>query len=445
MIYPSPPPPGGAPARADAAPPVVSPDGRWLWDGRAWRPAPSPWPPWVRPYRSAFPMAVLLTVCLVVDLAAWLAIGFFNLAVYVPVLGRAFSVPVWEAIAVLALLALFGVGYLGVPGAIAAWSFVAYGNLRPREAAPPGWSPAWAAGGWFVPVLNLAVPCLVVREVWRAERSSAGGALLWTWWAAWLVRDLALVLWVLLGAGVIQLGAGAYPLLLLFITLTRVLAGGLTLGVAHRVTHLQDAELRSAGALADDAVPGWARPPRPIAVAAGWAIAALAVASGGNLLRLPAAAVSVVDPLRTVGAPLVVLADVGALLLLLGLAGGAVAVAIWSFQAYRNLPALGARRLQWTPAWAAAAWFLPVGGLGIPYWVARDLAGGAGALLRAWWAAWVASLLLYAVNDWLLVGGTTGLLVAVVNLADTVALLAAGALGVLVIRAITAAQTRASA
>lgn len=84
---------------------------------------------------------------------------------------------------------------------------------------------------------------------------------------------------------------------------------------------------------------------------------------------------------------------------LAGFVGAAIAVPMWMHRCYRNLPALGATALHWSPAWAVGAWFIPVANLVLPYMVARELwakAGGrvvrSGPLLALWWAACIVTV-----------------------------------------------------
>ena len=77
-------------------------------------------------------------------------------------------------------------------------------------------------------------------------------------------------------------------------------------------------------------------------------------------------------------------------------------VIVWLRRAYRNLPALGARGLPWSPGWAIGAWFVPILNLFRPYqivretWVRSDPAVGpleqprAPAMLGWWWGMWLA-------------------------------------------------------
>lgn len=63
-------------------------------------------------------------------------------------------------------------------------------RLRPGT---PRYSPAWAVGGWFVPILNLIRPKQVVDDAWRASAPTgrAGSqppAFLSYWWTGWILQ-----------------------------------------------------------------------------------------------------------------------------------------------------------------------------------------------------------------------------------------------------------------
>jgi len=127
--------------------------------------------------------------------------------------------------------------------------------------------------------------------------------------------------------------------------------------------------------------------------------------------------------------------------LLIGLVGGAVSVPMWMHRAFRNLPALGAQGLRWSPAWAAGAWFIPIANLFVPYHVMKELwpgSDGEPLLVRRWWAAWIAAYALQVASNQLArytrVGGdVTGILNDVVTVA-------AGVLLILVIRRIRSSE-----
>jgi hypothetical protein len=114
--------------------------------------------------------SVLTIVHLIIDLIPTLATA--------P--GSRVSVP--EAIIFLVALVTQSAGQLGAVIAVPIWMHRVYGNLPALGEQGMQWSPAWAAGGWFIPFVNLVVPYLVIREVW----SCFGDArpLPQPWWAA---------------------------------------------------------------------------------------------------------------------------------------------------------------------------------------------------------------------------------------------------------------------
>jgi phage FluMu protein Com len=81
------------------------------------------------------------------------------------------------------------------------WFYRAYANLRPLGAQTLTCTPGWAAGCWFVPIMNLIRPVQIAQEIWRNSDPSAppthdvpvrpaGSALIGFWWAAWLVANV---------------------------------------------------------------------------------------------------------------------------------------------------------------------------------------------------------------------------------------------------------------
>ena len=66
--------------------------------------------------------------------------------------------------------------------AMAWWARAVYRNLASLSALSLDWSPRWAAAGWFIPVANLALPYLVLRDAWPGRDR----ILLRLWWASWL-------------------------------------------------------------------------------------------------------------------------------------------------------------------------------------------------------------------------------------------------------------------
>ena len=86
----------------------------------------------------------------------------------------------------------------------------------------------------------------------------------------------------------------------------------------------------------------------------------------------------------------------------------AVAFLMWIHRAHSNLPALGARRLQYSPGWTVGYFFIPILNLFRPYQATKEIwkgsdpeaafserAGlsqiGTPATLPMWWAFWIAA------------------------------------------------------
>jgi hypothetical protein len=100
---------------------------------------------------------------------------------------------------------------IGTAVAFCMWMYKAHENLRRLEATHLEYSPAWAAGGFFVPILNLWRPYQVAQEIYKASdpnvwggvdeldvpldassrwRASSGSAIIGLWWALWLIDGI---------------------------------------------------------------------------------------------------------------------------------------------------------------------------------------------------------------------------------------------------------------
>ena len=89
---------------------------------------------------------------------------------------------------------LWILGLLVAVAAFIAWLYRARREAE-RLGGAPVWAPWWAVGGWLVPVANLVLPYLVVRDVRRAS-GPGPHAPVGRWWASALVTLLIhLVIW----------------------------------------------------------------------------------------------------------------------------------------------------------------------------------------------------------------------------------------------------------
>jgi Domain of unknown function (DUF4328) len=85
------------------------------------------------------------------------------------------------------------------------WFRRAYHNLE-RADIPIDHAEGWAAGAWFVPLINLFRPFQIMREIWtktqqvvsRDEELKPGSLLGW-WWAAYLLNNIIGNISVILG------------------------------------------------------------------------------------------------------------------------------------------------------------------------------------------------------------------------------------------------------
>ena len=78
------------------------------------------------------------------------------------------------------------------------WIYRAHRNLKALGATDLSYSPGWAVGGFFVPILNIVRPYQVISEIWKASayraRRSRGASWIYestpvfvtAWWGLWL-------------------------------------------------------------------------------------------------------------------------------------------------------------------------------------------------------------------------------------------------------------------
>jgi hypothetical protein len=75
------------------------------------------------------------------------------------------------------------------------WQYRSHRNLSALGSTGLRFTPGWVVGWWLIPVANLAMPYLTMRELWKASdpmsgaidwRTQATTPLLWLWWAGWV-------------------------------------------------------------------------------------------------------------------------------------------------------------------------------------------------------------------------------------------------------------------
>ena len=90
---------------------------------------------------------------------------------------------------------VYALSFIAAAIAFLLWIRRASENLAPLGADGQRFSPGWAVGAWFVPIIWLFRPYQVMAEIWRGSRpeNSDGwtdfpaSRLLGFWWAGWLV------------------------------------------------------------------------------------------------------------------------------------------------------------------------------------------------------------------------------------------------------------------
>lgn len=89
------------------------------------------------------------------------------------------------------LIILMTSGYLSLR-----WIHRAAGNARALGATGLEFTPGWAVGWYFIPILNLWKPYRAMKEIWQASANPADWrlerppALLRWWWALWLIDSV---------------------------------------------------------------------------------------------------------------------------------------------------------------------------------------------------------------------------------------------------------------
>jgi len=82
-------------------------------------------------------------------------------------------------------------------GLFLVWTYRAYDNLYTLKKDEMSTTPGWAVGYWFVPVLSLFKPYLVMKEIWDETKTypmhqnekwdTSGGSIVGVWWTCSLL------------------------------------------------------------------------------------------------------------------------------------------------------------------------------------------------------------------------------------------------------------------
>ena len=97
------------------------------------------------------------------------------------------------------------VAHIALVVAFCIWVHRASKNLQALEVVGQRFSPGWAVGWWFVPIMNLFRPYQVTREIWRGSHPSVTRQdphawhnapltpILGWWWGIWLASNFVLL------------------------------------------------------------------------------------------------------------------------------------------------------------------------------------------------------------------------------------------------------------
>ncbi|WP_330186402.1 DUF4328 domain-containing protein [Dactylosporangium sp. AC04546] len=70
------------------------------------------------------------------------------------------------------------------------WLYLARDNFDRRNDNNVGWRKGWTIGGWFIPLANLVIPYLVVKEIFARsspDRTWTSDRVVTAWWLALIV------------------------------------------------------------------------------------------------------------------------------------------------------------------------------------------------------------------------------------------------------------------
>jgi Domain of unknown function (DUF4328) len=90
--------------------------------------------------------------------------------------------------------------YIVTAVAFCMWFYRAYKNLKVWRIPGLKYSPGWAVGYFFIPILNLFRPYQIAQEIWKASdprvpiegpqwRDNSGSSVVGAWWAFWLIAN----------------------------------------------------------------------------------------------------------------------------------------------------------------------------------------------------------------------------------------------------------------
>lgn len=80
--------------------------------------------------------------------------------------------------------------------AVAMWMHRAHANLHDAGFEPLNFTPGWAVGWYFIPIMNLFKPFQAMRELWTASHgvgdsyAAPAPGNLPAWWGLWIIGNI---------------------------------------------------------------------------------------------------------------------------------------------------------------------------------------------------------------------------------------------------------------
>ena len=201
--------------------------------------------------RANWTVGLLVATCVVSGFVLLSMLDVLGMARQV-VAGQYVSDADWnEAISnVDGLLALSFALLIATATAFLLWVHRASKNLVSLEAHGQRFSPAWAVGWWFVPIMMLFRPYQVMAEIWRGSRPDAllGAGYEWRarpvspllawWWWTWIVARITSLVFYIDSIS----PEDAVPILLIVVLALalEIVAAGLAIAVVRRIGRGQE-------------------------------------------------------------------------------------------------------------------------------------------------------------------------------------------------------------
>jgi hypothetical protein len=140
------------------------------------------------------------------------------------------------------------------------WLYRTYQNLPALKARNLGYTPGWAVGYWFIPIINLFRPFQVVREIWNESdpdfdpelgflsNSMGTPAIISWWWAFWILSRIGGNVSNSLADNERAIKDGSFGFAVIFASVLSVAAAVLAIQIVRNITQRQELRFRKLGA-----------------------------------------------------------------------------------------------------------------------------------------------------------------------------------------------------